>query len=40
MSYGFGPHLPTKVSSDAATYPMAPDLVSRLGWAPALPRVS
>jgi hypothetical protein len=35
MSYGSGPRLPAKVGSGAATCPMAPDLASRLRWAPA-----
>jgi hypothetical protein len=37
--YGSGPRLPAEVGSGAAMYPMAPDLASRLRWAPVLPRV-
>jgi hypothetical protein len=39
VSYGSGPRLPAEVGSDVAMCPMAPDLASRLGRAPALPRV-
>jgi hypothetical protein len=38
VPYGSGPHLPAEMGSDAATCPIAPDLASRLRWAPALPR--
>jgi hypothetical protein len=37
--YSFGPHLPTEVSSGAATCPSALDLTSLSRWASALPRV-
>jgi hypothetical protein len=39
VPYGFGPRLPAEVGSSAATCPMAPDLTSRLMWAPMLSRV-
>jgi hypothetical protein len=38
-SCSFGPHLPTEVSSDAATCFSAPDLASLSRWVPALPHV-
>jgi hypothetical protein len=37
VSYGFGPRLSAEMGSGATTCPMAPDLTSRLRWAPALP---
>jgi hypothetical protein len=39
VSYGSGPRLPAKVSSDAATCPMISDLTSRLRWTLALTHV-
>jgi hypothetical protein len=33
LPYGSGSHLPAEVDSGAATYTMAPDLVSKLRWA-------
>jgi hypothetical protein len=39
VSYGFEPRLPAEVGSGSATCPMAPDLASRLRWAPVLPHV-
>jgi hypothetical protein len=39
VSYGSGPHLPTKVGSGTAMYPIVPDLASQLRWTLALPHV-
>jgi hypothetical protein len=39
MSYGSGPRLLAVVGSDAATCHVSPDLASRLGRTPTLPRV-
>jgi hypothetical protein len=39
VSYDSETRLPAEVGSGAATCPVAPDLTSRLGRAPALPRV-
>jgi hypothetical protein len=36
VSYGSEPHLSAEVGSGAATCPMAPDLATRLRWAPVL----
>jgi hypothetical protein len=40
VSYDFEPRLSAEVDFGTATCPVSPDLPSRLGWAPALPRVS
>jgi hypothetical protein len=39
VSYSSEARLSAEVGSDAATYPTAPDLASRLRWDPSLPRV-
>jgi hypothetical protein len=39
VSYSFGARLLAEVGSGTATYHMAPELTSRLRWAPVLPRV-
>jgi hypothetical protein len=39
MSYEFGPRLLAELGSGAVTCHMAPNLASRLSWAPVLPRV-
>jgi hypothetical protein len=39
VSYDSGPRLQAEVDTDAITCPMAPDITSRLGWTPVLPRV-
>jgi hypothetical protein len=39
VPYVFGPRIPAEIGSGAATCAMAPDLTSRLRWAPVLPCV-